>query len=604
MVPGIFSETTAVTDPTEIANLGQRALKLLMEYRDGRREPPKRIDDQRLFIAMKLASGEDLSENDFDMHRDILALESAPEGWGKAPSHRRLADFSAIVIGAGLQGTNAAVQLKRSGIPFTVLEKAGGPGGTWWQTKYPGARVDHPSRFYSHSYAGVNYPFEHNFAPAAETERYVNWVVDTYQVRPHMRFGVEVTAMEWRENDQKWRVRARTADGKTEEHTASVVISAIGLLERPKIPKLPGAENFKGRVTHSSRFVWSEEFKGKRVVVVGAGCTGAQLVPDIAAQVRELTVFQRTPGWIIPVPGYRDPMPQQEAWLNANVPFYANWTRFVLGCMLGDPALNKILEVDPTWPDPSSPNELNHRMRERLMAYLREKLKDRPDLIEKCTPDHPPFGSRPILDNGWFDTLLRPNVTLRREGVVGLDADSVISETGEHVAADLVVFATGYDPNDYFRDIDIRGRQGVSIQEVWAKDGPRAYWGIVVPKMPNLFIMYGPNANPRNLGPVQYGEWAMGYFLQCFKAMVESGWSSMEISESAYERFNEELNSRLTAFISQKYHKSGYYANARGRSVVQSPWFSAEVKRGLQRVVFPDYRVTPVHTDTLREHGT
>jgi 4-hydroxyacetophenone monooxygenase len=592
-VPMVFSSANIVPDKEQAAWVRARAFDLLTAYRDGKATPPTHVTSARLHRAMSLAAGEDVPLEELSLHSDVLDLDPTPKGWGAGPVRGDVDKFNVVVIGAGLAGINAAVQLKCSGIPFTLIEKNRGVGGTWHHNRYPGARVDWPSRLYSHSF-GLDFKFRHLFAPREENEQYIRWCVERFDLTSHIELDTTVTDLRWDERRGVWAVHSRGPGGDERRRSARAVISAIGLLERPFIPEFSGLEEFEGAKFHSSRFDTGVNLSGKRAAVIGTGASGMQMVPDLAPLVDRLTVFQRSPGWILPVPGYRDPLPECALWLERNVPYYANWLRFILGWILGDHRLFKIFELDPAWKDPRSVNVINHEARERSLVHLRERLAHRPDLIEKCTPDYPIFANRPVADNGWFEAIARDNVELVSEPIARITKRRIVVESGREYEADLIVFATGFRPNDYFADIEVIGRNGLSIDEAWASDGPRAHWGLTVPGFPNFFMLYGPNANPRNLGPVQYGEWAMAYVLSCFKAMIEGNWKSMDVTKKAYDQFNASMDARLNRLVSvnpRTRHRS-YYTNDFGRSAVQSPWSSFEVFSAFSNVRFEDYVVT------------
>lgn len=589
-----FSIARNVTDPDDIALLRRKAFELLKAYADGTATPPGPDVTPRLLDAIALAAGEDLSPDDMQMHVDMLALDPSPRGWESDPADHVVKDFSVIVIGAGLAGINAAIQLKASNIPYVLLDKNDGVGGTWYQNTYPGARVDWPSVLYSHSY-GVDFAFRYAFAPQKHNEEYLNWCVDQNGIRKDIRLKTRVVRMQWDEPAGEWAVTTQEADGSEGTYRANAIITAIGLLERPFVPQIPGMESFRGKIFHTTRFDHSIDYSDKRVVVVGTGASGMQMVPELADIAGEVTVLQRTPSWVFPAQGYRDQLPESLQWLNRNVPGYSNWTRFVFSWNLGDYGLYDQFVVDPDWPAPESVNANNHILRERLLAHMHARLEGRPDLIAKCTPDYPVFGTRPVIDNSWFDTLRSDKVHLVAAGAERFTPTGVVGSNGAEIPADVVVMATGFKANDYFSEIEVIGRDGVAINDIWAKDGPRAYWGVAVRGMPNFFIMYGPNANPINLGPVQYGEWAMKYFLQFFRSMVEKGWKSIEIREEAYNDFNAMLDERLSHLVSvhPRAHKS-YFTNEYGRSAVQSPWRSAEACAFFARPDFENYRIKPL----------
>ena len=229
-----FSTARSVTNPDDLSLIRRKALGLLRAYHDGTLHPPSAAPTSRLLKAVSLALDEHVAPNAMRMHLDMLALNPAPRGWGEPPNAGNAGDYPVVVIGAGLAGVNAAVQLQASGIPFVLLDKNAGAGGTWFQNTYPGARVDWPSVLYSHSY-GIDFKFQYAYAPQVHNEEYINWCIDQYGVRPHMRFGVAVESLTWNEEESVWLVLSRDVDGAEKLYRAAAVITAIGLLERPFI---------------------------------------------------------------------------------------------------------------------------------------------------------------------------------------------------------------------------------------------------------------------------------------------------------------------------------------------------------------------------------
>lgn len=585
-----LSEATIVPDTTDVEMVRQQAFDLLTSYRDGRRKPPTSVEPAVLMEAMSLAAGEPVPAEEYDLHRDVLAIDPKDKGWNRPPARGDFQNFPVIVVGAGLAGINAAVQLKASGLPFTVLDRNAGPGGTWAKNRYPGARVDWPSRLYSHSF-GADYLFEHDFAPRAENEAYLQWCLDHYELAEHFNFGVTVRRMRWNDADGHWSVQAFDPHGNPATYIARAVISAIGLLDRPNIPAIEGLETFDGPICHSSTFDPDLPLEGQRIAVIGTGASGLQMVPDLAPQVEQLTVFQRSPAWVVPATGYRNAKSAQAIWLDENVPYYTNWSRFVLGWVLGDHRLFEVFSVDPNWTDPGSVNRVNADAREFALRHMQSKLAGRPDLIEKMTPDYPIFANRPVIDNGWFDAIQRDNVDVVTEPIDSIAPEGVLTKNGTLHRADRIVLATGFNPNDYFAEIEIVGRNGTTISEVWSQTGPKAYWGVTVPHMPNFFMLYGPNANPRNLGPVQYGEWAISYILEGIGHIIQEDWKSIEVRQDVYMQFNETLKKRLSGIVSvnkDTAHPS-YYVSAPGDSSVQSPWSSYEVFSAFSGLDRSDY---------------
>jgi 4-hydroxyacetophenone monooxygenase len=216
------------------------------------------------------------------MWLETLALDPWARSftWSAEPPAPQLEGFSVAVIGAGMGGLNAAVQLRHAGIPFTVLEKNSGVGGTWYENRYPGARVDSPSRTYTHTY-GVDFPFPNPFCPQSENEKYFNWVADTFDIRKDIQFDTEVTSALWDEETSTWEIRAEHPDGPVVLRV-NAVISCVGFLARPNIPHIAGMEDFAGQLFHSARWPADLDLEGKRVAVIGSGCTGYQMIPEVA----------------------------------------------------------------------------------------------------------------------------------------------------------------------------------------------------------------------------------------------------------------------------------------------------------------------------------
>jgi 4-hydroxyacetophenone monooxygenase len=582
-------DTPLVTDERSRAHIKEKALKLLGEYRRGERQPPTANDRDRLLEALKLGSTIEVPKEELDFLIEELAIEPMPRAheWRSPPKREQGADFHIAVIGCGLGGVNAAAQLKHAGLNFTVFDKNAGPGGVWFQNKYPGARVDSPSRIYSNTWA-VDYEFKNLFATQQENQELLEWSVDKHQLRDHIRFSTEVLSAIWIEPEQLWELQVRSSDGREETHRFNVVISAVGFLDRPSIPEIPGADSFEGRQMHTARYDNSLDLSGKRVALIGSGASGMQIIPDIADRVEQLTVYARSIGWTFPTPGYRNSLHEDELWLERNVPLYRNWERVLLALSIGDHTFSKLLYVDPEWTQPGSINKYHQKLRESLQTYLEENTYDRPDLYDKLLPDFMPLAKRFILDYGFLEALHREHVELVRTGIQEIRPHSIVAADGVERPTDVIIYATGFKASDYLWPMKITGRDGITLDEVWAKDGARAYWGITIPHMPNLFCIYGPNTNPTNTGPVQWGEFQTRYAMQCIEEIVQSGCGSLEVREDAYNSFNAKMDSILANMIYDRGTKS-YYTNQYGRSATQCPWRTFEYWRATRRPDFEDY---------------
>ncbi|MFZ0500929.1 MAG: NAD(P)/FAD-dependent oxidoreductase [Steroidobacteraceae bacterium] len=560
--------------PQDVAMLHEKAFDVLKAYRSGEATPPDpaTVSKEKLLRVVSFMVGMEVPESEYGYWREEFAFDpwARELKWPSKPA-AKVRDFKVIVVGAGTGGVNAAIQLKRAGFSFKVFERNGGVGGTWYDNSYPGARVDLASRIYSHLF-GVGYPWQHTFATAAENKSYVDWCVDTFGIRQNIQFNTEVIAMHWNEQASEWMVRVRNKDGTVEVHRANGIISAGGLFDRPTFGNFKGTESFRGIKMHTARYNPRTDLSGCRVAIIGTGASGAQLLPDLAPTVKSVTVFQRTPPWVLPFPGYRDEFSQAEKWLNANVPYYVNFSRVAIHWLAGDHDQWYAFTVDPDWKDEHTLNKDTYDLRQRCIAHIKERLAGRPDLVAKCVPDYPPLTKRFVLDNGWYDALKRDNVQLITEPIDHIEEDGVVTSSGQKFEFDAIIFATGYLPNAFLQPMDIRGRGGITPQDVWKKDGGRAYWGVTVPGLPNFFMVYGPGTNGKISGPVPWGEMQTRYALTCFKMLIETNRKFLDVRKSAYEEFNGRLDEELAQTIWLDKRQQSYYQNEFGRSATNSPW--------------------------------
>jgi 4-hydroxyacetophenone monooxygenase len=590
--PGFLtSRGVYVTRPQDLAMLEEKAVAWLRDYRDGKVGPPQPGDVTRdhLLHAIGLMVGMEVPTAEYDYWREECALDPWARSlkWEDKPA-AAVQDFKVIVIGAGTGGINAAIQLKRAGFSFQVFERNSGVGGTWFENSYPGARVDLASRIYSHLY-GVKYPWEHMFATSQENKGYCDWCVDNFGIRDNIQFNTNVLALTWDEPAGEWIVRVRKADGSEEEHRANAIMSAGGLFDRPFYGNFKGAETFKGVTMHTARYNTKADLSKSRVAVIGTGASGVQMVPDLAPSVKSLTIFQRSPPWVLPFPGYRDELPPGVKWLDRNMPFYTNFSRVSTHWLAGDHDQWYAFTTDPEWKDEHTLNEDNYVLRQRCVAHINDKLEGHPDLIEICTPKYPPLSKRFVLDNGWYDALLRDNVELVTDPIDHIEEDAIVTESGRRHEVDAIIFATGYLPNAFLEPMKIRGRNGITPQEIWAKDGARAYWGVNVPGLPNFFMLYGPGTNGKISGPVPWGEMQTRYALTCFKKLIESKSKFLDIKKPVYEDFNEKLDRELEKTIWMDPRQKSYYVNEFGRSATNSPWKVSELWNAWRYPDFENY---------------
>jgi cation diffusion facilitator CzcD-associated flavoprotein CzcO len=390
--------------------------------------------------------------------------------------HRRRSTRVAV-IGAGQSGVVTAVQLQRAGYRnFTVFERSAGPGGTWFDNRFPGCAVDVHSHVYS--FAFMPYDWSRNYANQPEVLRYLEDTIDQFGVRDRFQFGCTVESAVWNEQDSAYRVNL--ADGRS--FTFDVVVSCLGLLNNPYIPQWDGLDAFRGPAFHTARWEQNHDLTKMRVAVVGTGSTAAQVVPALSTRVNEIRLFVRTPSWVLPK-DVRDFTAEERA--KYAKPRNQKWSRFKTFRMLEN--------VDFTKGFRRAEGPEQEVVRRRALAYLESAIED-PELRRTMTPSFPVGCKRIILDSDFYPSLNRANVHVIPHAVRSVDRTGVVDTQGQHHQVDAIVMATGFTPTNYLASLDVVGRDGQSIHQVWGQS-PRAFCGMTVPGFPNFFMLYGPNNN-------------------------------------------------------------------------------------------------------------
>jgi 4-hydroxyacetophenone monooxygenase len=551
-----------------------KALEVLKAYRDGgcRLPAPPSIDTVRRM--MNFVVGSDVPEDYVPMMLEELALDGHDQRSVKLERKLTSAErdaYHVVVIGAGLSGLVMGLRLKEMGVPFTVVEKNPELGGTWYENRYPGCRVDIPSHFYSYSFE-PSHEWTQFFATRDELNGYFNRFADKHGLRPHIRFQSEVAAATWDEASKTWSVTLRDAGGSSETMTARALVSAVGQLNRPLIPDIEGQKEYKGLQVHSAQWRPGIDLKGKRVAVIGTGATAVQLVPELAKVASKLFVFQRSPIWLLPNPKYHDKVSDGKRWLLKHLPYYARWYRFVL-FWPGTDGMLPNLRIDPTWPHADrSINAHNEGWRNQLVQYIESQVGDDPELLKKVVPPYPVMVKRMNQDNGsWFRTLKQSHVELVTGKVERIDAAGIVCD-GRHHDVDAIVYCTGFQANKFLWPMHITGRSGRELQEVWGEEA-RAYLGITVPEFPNLFCMYGPATNLAHAGSIiLHSECQARYIVGCVKALIDGHKQAMAVKRDVFERFNTKLVETLGQMVWSHKGTTTWYRNKAGRVVNTSPW--------------------------------
>ncbi|OPX10581.1 NAD(P)/FAD-dependent oxidoreductase [Gordonia sp. i37] len=530
-------------------------------------------DAELVARVLDFTAGESVPHEFSPMMAEIVAGSEASAGVRMDTDDT--AHLSAIVIGAGVAGMLMSVQLAAAGVRHVILEKNDEVGGSWWENRYPGAGVDTPSYLYSIS--SFDHHWSTHFGKRDEVQQYLADYADQHAIRDRIRFGVEVDSATYDSEDQRWTVVAHNRDGESLTLQAQLVISAVGLLNRPKIPALPGIDSFAGEQFHSaqwpSRLDESDALRGKRVAIVGSGASAMQIGPAIVDEVESLTIFQRSPQWIAPNDDYFSPVGDDVHWLMDHVPGYREWYRARLSWIFND-KVHPTLQVDPHWgEETASINAANHGHRRFYERYLQQELGDRDDLIALSTPDYPPFGKRMLLDNGWYAMLRRPHVELIPHAVGEVTPTGLLDATGTARDFDIVILATGFHSDRFLYPMDVRGRSGRSTVEVWGEHDAHAYLGITAPDFPNLFILTGPNTALGHGGSfISILECQVRYVMSVVELMAREDLGAVEVRQEVADDYNQAVDEAHARMVWTHPAMSNWYRNADGRVVAVTPW--------------------------------
>jgi cation diffusion facilitator CzcD-associated flavoprotein CzcO len=475
-----------------------------------------------------------------------------------------------VVIGTGFGGIGMGVQLKRAGFhDFTIVGKADGLGGVWWDNRYPGAACDVPSSLYSFSFE-PNFDWSRSHGTHDEIRRYLEHCARKYGLTPHFRFGTEIASARFDEARAAWQLDVR--GGAPLE--ADVLISACGLFNRPIIPSFAGRDTFAGTSFHTAHWDPSFDPSGKRLAVIGTGCSAAQIIPAIVDRTAHLTLFQRTAAYVNPASHryYGFWRRQQYRWL----PFLRRrererlWSAFEAGFASRiDPAVRRTREAD-------------------FRRFLESQVKD-PEKRRKLTPQYEVGCKRNINSDTYLAALDRPNVDIVTEPIERIVPEGIVTGDGTLHAVDAIVYATGFTPANYLSTLRVVGPGGRELADVW-RDGPEAYLGMTVAGFPNFFMIYGPNTNaPTSI--VFMIECQTRYIAEAVAGLAERGARSVAPLPDVQARFNAELQ----AAMSQTVWASGcrmYGMTETGKVVTQWPNRGSAYRDLTNHVDWNDYSLT------------
>jgi 4-hydroxyacetophenone monooxygenase len=586
-IQGAWSFMESVPEPLK-QKVRDRLVAVLKDYAATGRKPPEDLPEDTLQRMMSAGVGQTVPVDYIPLLVEETRLGSED---ARAVHLRRddvaAGDFKVIIIGAGFSGLCAGIRLQELGISFEILEKNPDVGGTWLENEYPGCAVDTPNHFYSYSF-NQNEKWTRHFSRRDEILSYIGATADKYDLRRHIRFGVEVTEASFDEASERWQV---TVAGSGETISANAIISAVGQLNRPSIPPIAGIDRFQGPLFHTARWDKSVDLKGKRVAIIGTGASAMQTGPSIAPDVAGLLVFQRTRHWAANNPNYHKDVSAGNRWAIEHIPLFANWMRFQL-FWAGSDGFHASLKMDPNWTQPeSSLNEANHKMREMMIDHIRNELDGDEDLLAKVIPPYPPYGKRMLRDNYWYRMLKRPNVELVTEAIDHISENSIVTTDGTVHEVDVIIMATGFTASKMLWPMEIKGRGGRTIRGIWGDDDPRAYLGITVPGFPNLFLTYGPNTNLAHGGSIIFhSECQVRYIAQALREMIENGHATLEVRTAVHDEYNTVLDEACRGMVWAHPGVTSWYKNRHNRVTVTSPWTLLDYWKLTRHFVPSEYR--------------
>lgn len=577
------AEAQGGMSPEVQAKARAAAVEAIIKYRDsGCPAPAKPSENEFQNILAFLAGDAAADYLSLASHELNLLAEEDKAAWTKekiAPDRQ----FRVAIIGAGMSGLVMAYRLKQAGIPYVVFEKNSEVGGTWWENRYPGCRLDTSNFAYSYAFAQKNdWPYQ--YSPQEIILEYLQDVSAQYELRKSIRFETEVQSIIYNENEKTWTLAVAAANHAAENLKFEAVVLAVGQLNRPIIPDFPGAADFKGPVFHSAKWRDDISLENKNVAVIGTGASAFQIVPSICDKVKKLSVYQRTPAWMLPAPNYHKPLPEGLAWLFLHLPFYSNWFRFYQFWVSSEDRL-RFFRVDEGWQKDGSVSAENEMLRQKLYDHLAPQYADRPDLLDKVVPAYPPGAKRMLRDNGvWAAALKRDNVELVTTPIETFTAGGIRTADGKERETDAVVLATGFSASDFYVPIRIVGKGGLDLHDFWQEDA-RAGLGGCVPGFPNLFSVFGPNAALVVNGSIFFmSECCANYIVECLHVLLERKHQVMELKPEVFNVYVTEVDkeNRCLAWGGVS-RVSSWYRNKFGRSAQVWPFALGEFWKRTRR---------------------
>lgn len=478
--------------------------------------------------------------------------------------------FDILITGAGFAGICMAIKLKELGkYKFAILEKADRVGGTWRDNHYPGAACDVPSLLYSYSFE--TWPnWERGYSPHHNILEYIEFCVDKYKLKEHLKLGEEVVRIEWLEKERLWEGETR----KGNIYRAKIAIGSTGPLARPKLPAIPGRDSFAGGSWHTAN--WNHDFtlKGKRVAIIGTGASAIQVVPAIADEVGELKLFQRTPPWVI----HRNDKAISKGRKRRHQAF---------------PLLQKIRRELIYWEFESKavafvslPGAMKTAKRLAL-RNLNKSIAD-PELRKSLTPSYMMGCKRVLRSDDYFPTLNKENVNLIIDHIDQITHEGILTKDGHLHKVDAIVYATGFEASENMAPFAIKGKGGADLQEAW-KEGGEAYLGTTIANFPNFFIIVGPNTGLGHNSIIHIIESQVNYIQKALQTMENQGLASVEVKSDIQNVYNQKIQKRLAGTIWNVGGCMSWYLNSHGKNTTMWPGYTFEFRRMTKSFKLIDY---------------
>ncbi|KAL3437284.1 hypothetical protein BDV09DRAFT_201991 [Aspergillus tetrazonus] len=512
------------------------------------------------------------------------------------PGNKDFTNAAVVIIGAGISGMCMAIDLiKRNKCHnFVILEKSSRVGGTWRDNKYPGCCCDVTSILYSYSFEQST-KWSRQFPGQEELLAYLTHVAEKYGLYEYIRFNSEVTEARWSEEEKKWKVSTKVSGDKDNQFTRSYVlstdflISAVGQLNFPREPDIPGLKDFRGKMMHSARWDWTYNYENKRIAIIGNGATAAQIVPEVAKVASHLTVYQRTPNWVIPRTDTAI-SPLEQVLLTYLPPLRIRKRSLAMDFR---ESFHEVIR--------DSQSQTAQLAREITAQRLRTQLANKRELWDKLTPKYAPGCKRLIITDDYYPALSRENVDLETRRILRITETGIAVEGDSQQEYDLIILATGFKTVEFMCPIEIHGSKGRPLAEIW-KDGASAYYGVTVEDLPNFVTVLWTEHKPRSIILMieAQSRYLNALVARVLQARTQGKTLVIKPTVRALQKYNIELQKALARSSFADANCSSWYKTENGK--ITNNWSGTVIdyQRSLSQVRWADYEVEGTAKDGVR----